>query len=48
MIANPIQVDGERMPGKPAPQLGADNDDILSEIGYSESEIAKLRGDGVV
>jgi crotonobetainyl-CoA:carnitine CoA-transferase CaiB-like acyl-CoA transferase len=48
VIANPIQVDGERMPGKPAPQLGADNDDILSEIGYSESEIAKLRGDGVV
>jgi formyl-CoA transferase/CoA:oxalate CoA-transferase len=34
-------------PGPP-PKLGEHNDDILSEIGYSESEREQLRSDGIV
>ena len=32
----------------PAPALGADTDDILKEIGYSDADIAKFRADHVV
>jgi len=30
------------------PMLGADSDDILSELGLADEEIAKLREQGVV
>ena len=48
ILANPIKLDGERMPNRAAPLLGADSDDILGEMGLSESEIADLRDKGVV
>ena len=31
-----------------APFLGADNNDILGELGYSEKEIAQLSADGIL
>ena len=34
--------------GRPTPVLGADADEILAEAGYSPTEVAELRNDGVV
>lgn len=33
---------------RPAPEVGADSDSVLREFGYSETEIAALRGAGTV
>ncbi|MEX1037444.1 MAG: CaiB/BaiF CoA-transferase family protein [Acidimicrobiia bacterium] len=35
-------------PPKPPVERGSDTDDVLEALGYSEGEIIKLRGDGVV
>ncbi len=48
VLANPIQVDGARLPGRAGPMLGADSDDLLTEIGLTATEIADLRGAGIV
>jgi crotonobetainyl-CoA:carnitine CoA-transferase CaiB-like acyl-CoA transferase len=47
-LANPIKLDGARLPSRPAPQLGADSDELLAAAGYSADEIAELRRAGVV
>jgi crotonobetainyl-CoA:carnitine CoA-transferase CaiB-like acyl-CoA transferase len=39
--------DGPRLQ-RPVPALGADTDDILRELGYTQSDIATLRGDGAI
>ncbi|MFZ5709429.1 MAG: CaiB/BaiF CoA transferase family protein [Pseudomonadota bacterium] len=46
-VSNPIRLDGERRPARPAPLLGADTDAVLASAGYSAEEIAGLRGRGV-
>ena len=38
----------ERIPPKRAPRLGENTDEILTELGYSDSEIARLHDDGIV
>ncbi|MEQ8507682.1 MAG: CoA transferase [Rhodospirillaceae bacterium] len=43
VLHNPIKLDGQRLPVKSAPKLGADTDAILSDIGYSADVIADLR-----
>jgi succinate---hydroxymethylglutarate CoA-transferase len=43
MIASPVRVDGEVLPGRPAPPLGADTDALLAELGYDDRAIADLR-----
>ncbi|MFN3474100.1 MAG: CaiB/BaiF CoA transferase family protein [Blastomonas sp.] len=48
VLASPIRVDGQRLPARAAPLLGADNDDVLTGIGLSGSEIANLKRDGIV
>ncbi|MCH8111149.1 MAG: CoA transferase [Proteobacteria bacterium] len=48
VLSNPIRDNGEVLPVKPAPQLGQDTDDILGELGYSESDISGLREKSVV
>lgn len=48
VLGNPIRLDGERLPTRAAPLLGADTDAILGEIGLDEAAIAQLRTDGVV
>ena len=47
VLASPIRTSGER-PNRPAPKLGADNDDILAELGYDENQIRKLKDDNVI
>jgi crotonobetainyl-CoA:carnitine CoA-transferase CaiB-like acyl-CoA transferase len=47
-LANPIKLDGERPPSRPAPALGADSDAVLGEAGYSSDEIRALRAEGIV
>ena len=42
-LANPIKVDGARVPVKPAPQMGADTEPLLKALGYDETQIAQLR-----
>ncbi|MBS0479391.1 MAG: CoA transferase, partial [Proteobacteria bacterium] len=48
VLANPIRLDGRRLPNRAAPKLGADSDSVLAEAGYDADEIAKLRAAGVV
>jgi crotonobetainyl-CoA:carnitine CoA-transferase CaiB-like acyl-CoA transferase len=48
VLANPIKIDGARLPNRAAPKLGCDTDALLGEIGYSGSEIAALRSEGTV
>ncbi|MEP2734831.1 MAG: CoA transferase [Erythrobacter sp.] len=48
VLASPIKLDGQRLPNRAAPLLGADSDAVLSELGYDDHAIAKLRGDGIV
>ena len=49
-VGCPIDLPGsEAMPRRPAPALGADTEDLLSELlGLSSAEIEKLRTDGVI
>ena len=48
VLANPIRVDGARLPNSPAPSLGADTGPLLIEIGLGEDEIARLRAAKIV
>ena len=48
VLASPIRVDGERLPARAGPLLGADNDEVLGSIGLSDSDIETLKRDGIV
>ncbi len=48
VLASPIKLDGQRLPNRAAPLLGADSDAVLSELGYDDNTIAKLRDGGIV
>ncbi|QMW24161.1 CaiB/BaiF CoA transferase family protein [Sandaracinobacteroides saxicola] len=45
-LANPIRLDQQRLPNRPAPALGADTEALLTEIGIPDIE--SLRAKGVV
>lgn len=48
VLANPIRLDGERLPARAAPLLGADGDAVLAEAGFGADEIADFRARGVI
>jgi crotonobetainyl-CoA:carnitine CoA-transferase CaiB-like acyl-CoA transferase len=48
VLANPIKIDGERLPSRAGPLLGADTDAVLAEAGYDAEAIADLHARKVV
>lgn len=48
ILASPIMVDGERLPNRAAPALGADTAALLAEIGISETDAAALKAAGSI
>jgi crotonobetainyl-CoA:carnitine CoA-transferase CaiB-like acyl-CoA transferase len=48
VLANPIRLDGERLPNRAGPLLGANSDEVLAEAGYDAAQIADLKAQGVV
>lgn len=48
ILASPIMMDGERLPNRAAPLLGADSDTLLTGLGYDADAIAEMRKDGIV
>lgn len=48
VLANPIRLDGERLPNRAGPLLGADTEAVLGEAGYSAAEIAELKAAGAI
>jgi crotonobetainyl-CoA:carnitine CoA-transferase CaiB-like acyl-CoA transferase len=48
LLASPIRVAGANAPARPAPELGADTEALLAELGYSEGERAELRDAGAI
>jgi succinate---hydroxymethylglutarate CoA-transferase len=43
MLNSPVISGGAQTPANPAPQLGADTDDLLADLGYDEERIQALR-----
>lgn len=48
ILANPIRKNGERLPNRAAPKLGADTLDILAEIGIDADDAAALKAAGTI
>ena len=48
MVSVPMIFDGEAMPARRSPDLGADSDAILGSLGYDEEAIIDLKVKGVV
>lgn len=48
VLASPIKIDGQRLPSRAGPLLGADTDAVLAEAGYDVEAIADLRARKVV
>jgi len=48
LISNPIRLSDADLPRRAAPALGADTDDLLRGLGYSDERIAALRAAGAV
>lgn len=48
VLANPIRLDGGRLPAQAAPMLGSDTDAVLAEAGFSADDVAGFRAGGVI
>jgi crotonobetainyl-CoA:carnitine CoA-transferase CaiB-like acyl-CoA transferase len=46
VLANPIKLDGERLPSQRAPLLGEHTTNVLHELGYDDDAIEALRASG--
>lgn len=47
-LANPIKLDGRRLPSRSAAALGANTDELLLDAGYDAAAIAALRASGAI
>ena len=47
VLANPIKLDGQRLPSRVAPRLGEHTDEILRSVGFTAGELAALKDHGV-
>jgi crotonobetainyl-CoA:carnitine CoA-transferase CaiB-like acyl-CoA transferase len=47
VLANPIKFDNQRLPSQPAPKIGAQTNEVLRSVGYSDDEIDALHRKGV-
>ncbi len=48
VVANPVRLDGRRLPGKGCSALGADTDALLREAGFGDEDRKRLRDEGVI
>lgn len=48
VLSSPFRVSGERPPLRAAPLLGAETDELLAGLGYSEAEIEAFRAERIV
>lgn len=48
VLANPVRVNGQRLPGRACSALGADTDALLADLGYAAQDIEQLHQKGVV
>lgn len=48
MVASPMLFEGKALPSTRAPELGADSDAVLTELGYDEDAVIDLKVQGVV
>lgn len=48
MLANPIRINGERLPGTAAQGMGADTVEVLGDFGYTDTDIQALLDEGVI
>lgn len=48
MVSTPVQFDRAVLATRPAPELGAHNDAVLAELGFTEDEILDMKVAGVV
>ncbi|TCM19548.1 crotonobetainyl-CoA:carnitine CoA-transferase CaiB-like acyl-CoA transferase [Novosphingobium sp. PhB165] len=48
MVASPMLFGGKALPSTRAPELGADSDAVLTELGYDEDAVIDLKVQGVV
>ena len=48
MVSVPMQFDGAPLKSRPAPELGAHSEEILTALGYDEEQIIELKVAGVV
>jgi crotonobetainyl-CoA:carnitine CoA-transferase CaiB-like acyl-CoA transferase len=46
VLANPIKLDGERLPSRPAPMLGEHTEEVLRAAGFTAQEIQSLQAAG--
>ena len=48
LLVNPIRLGGATLPHRHAPALGADTDQLLTELGYDAAAIKALRAEGAI
>jgi crotonobetainyl-CoA:carnitine CoA-transferase CaiB-like acyl-CoA transferase len=48
LLTDPIRIDGEALPARAAPKLGADGEAVLTEAGFTDTEIAALKRSEVI